>query len=50
MGGGMQYVNEQPVHLQIMDECVGGHNVWVKIWSKLPDKWLQPSERASVAA
>jgi hypothetical protein len=30
--GGMETVNGQPVRLQVMEECVGGHNLLVKAW------------------
>jgi hypothetical protein len=32
--GAMQQINGQPVRLQVMEECVGGHNLLVKAWPK----------------
>lgn len=31
--GAMQKIDGLDVHLQVMDECVGGHNLLVKAWT-----------------
>ena len=35
-GGAMRVVVGLPVRLQLMDECVGGHNVFVRVWFDEP--------------
>lgn len=48
-GGAMTTLDEIPVTLQIVDICVGGHNVWVKIWANTTkgETWVQPALRSA---
>lgn len=45
--GAMAMLDEVPIRLQIMDVCVGGFNVWVRIWpaTNQLEEWVQPAVR-----
>lgn len=54
-GGAMRVLDGVPVRLQVMGECVGGHNVFVKVWPAEPlvrvEEMLErETERQAVAA
>jgi hypothetical protein len=34
MGGGMTHLDGKEVQLRVKDECVGGHNVWLGLWTQ----------------
>jgi hypothetical protein len=52
-GGAMRVVDGIPVRLKVADECVGGHNVFVKVYPREPLvrlKQLEHNRRLRVAA